>query len=100
LRPTDGNYAWCATGAGIKFNEIGVIFITHPHSDHVAGLGPLMAVSISRAARNDVPAVYWASEFARDGGLLSYGPDPVDLYRRTASYVDRILRGATRRRSP
>jgi ribonuclease BN (tRNA processing enzyme) len=30
--------------AGIKFNEIGVIFITHPHSDHIAGLGPLMAV--------------------------------------------------------
>jgi putative ABC transport system substrate-binding protein len=49
---------------------------------------------ISAAARNDVPAVYWASEFARDGGLLSYGPDPVDLYRRAASYIDRILRGA------
>ena len=32
--------------------------------------------------------------FARDGGLLSYGPDPVDGYRRVASYVDRILRGA------
>jgi ribonuclease BN (tRNA processing enzyme) len=29
---------------GIKFNEIGVIFITHPHSDHIAGLGPLMAI--------------------------------------------------------
>ena len=34
------------------------------------------------------------SEFARDGGLLSYGPDVVDLFRRAASYVDRILRGA------
>ena len=32
--------------------------------------------------------------FARDGGLLSYGPDIDDLYRRTAPYVDRILRGA------
>ena len=48
---------------------------------------------ISAAARNNVPAVYWASEFARDGGLLSYGPDAVDLFRRAASYVDRILRG-------
>ena len=48
---------------------------------------------ISAAARNDVPAVYTFSYFARDGGLLSYGPDRVDLFRRTASYVDRILRG-------
>jgi len=48
---------------------------------------------ISAAARSKVPAVYWASVFARDGGLLSYGPDPVDPWRRTASYVDRILRG-------
>jgi putative tryptophan/tyrosine transport system substrate-binding protein len=46
------------------------------------------------AARNNVPAVYWSSAFARDGGLLSYGPDYVDLWRCTASYVDRILRGA------
>jgi putative ABC transport system substrate-binding protein len=48
---------------------------------------------ISAAARNNVPAVYALSHFARDGGLLSYGPDPVDTYRRAASYVDRILRG-------
>jgi putative ABC transport system substrate-binding protein len=45
------------------------------------------------AARNNVPAVYWQSAFARDGGLLSYGIDPVDIFRRAASYVDRILRG-------
>jgi putative ABC transport system substrate-binding protein len=49
---------------------------------------------ILAAARNNVPAVYPASYFARDGGLLSYGPDRVDTYRRAASYVDRILRGA------
>ena len=48
---------------------------------------------ISAAARNNVPAVYAASFFARDGGLLSYGPDPVDIWRRAAAYVDRILRG-------
>ena len=46
------------------------------------------------AARNNVPAVYWDNVFARDGGLLGYGPDRVDLFRRSASYVDRILRGA------
>jgi putative ABC transport system substrate-binding protein len=41
-----------------------------------------------------VPAVYWSSEFARDGGLLSYGVDQGDTWRRAATYVDRILRGA------
>jgi putative ABC transport system substrate-binding protein len=48
---------------------------------------------ISAAARNNVPAVYGRSDFARDGGLLSYGPDVVDILRRAATYVDRILRG-------
>jgi putative tryptophan/tyrosine transport system substrate-binding protein len=49
---------------------------------------------ISAAARNNVPAIYGQSPYVRDGGLLSYGPDPVDNWRRAASYVDRILRGA------
>jgi putative ABC transport system substrate-binding protein len=49
---------------------------------------------ILAAARNNVPAVYQQSTYARDGGLLSYGPDPVDIWRRAATYVDRILRGA------
>jgi putative ABC transport system substrate-binding protein len=48
---------------------------------------------ISTAARNNVPAVYGLSEFARDGGLLSYGNDVLDSYRRAATCVDRILRG-------
>jgi putative ABC transport system substrate-binding protein len=48
---------------------------------------------ILAAARNNVPAVYAQSPFTRDGGLLSYGPDFVDNYRRAATYVDRILRG-------
>jgi hypothetical protein len=49
---------------------------------------------ILAAARNNVPTVYWQSVFARDGGLLSYGVDPVDTFRRAATYVDRVLRGA------
>jgi putative ABC transport system substrate-binding protein len=49
---------------------------------------------ISAAARHNVPAVYPLSEFVRDGGLLSYGVDSVDIWRRAATYVDRILRGA------
>jgi putative ABC transport system substrate-binding protein len=51
------------------------------------------AAIISAAARNNVPAVSWASAFARDGGLLSYGTDPVESFRRAATYVDRVLRG-------
>jgi putative tryptophan/tyrosine transport system substrate-binding protein len=46
------------------------------------------------AERNKIPAVYFHAVFARDGGLLSYGPDNGDIFRRAAPYVDRILRGA------
>jgi putative ABC transport system substrate-binding protein len=49
---------------------------------------------ILAATRSNVPAVYSLSEAARDGGLLSYGVDQVDTWRRAATYVDRILRGA------
>jgi putative ABC transport system substrate-binding protein len=54
---------------------------------------PHRATIILAAARNQVPAVYFNSGFARGGGLLSYGVDAVDIRRRAASYVDRILRG-------
>jgi putative ABC transport system substrate-binding protein len=49
---------------------------------------------ILAAARNNVPAVYGFSFFPREGGLLSYGVDQVDIWRRAATHVDRILRGA------
>jgi putative ABC transport system substrate-binding protein len=52
------------------------------------------AAIILAAARSNVPAFFWPSDFAREGGLLSYGVDVVDLFRRAATYVDRILRGA------
>jgi putative tryptophan/tyrosine transport system substrate-binding protein len=52
------------------------------------------AAIISAAVRSNVPAVFWLSDFAREGGLLSYGPDPVGSSRGAATYVDRILRGA------
>jgi putative ABC transport system substrate-binding protein len=49
---------------------------------------------IAAAIRNKVPTIYDASAFAREGGLISYGSSNADLFRRSASYVDRILRGA------
>jgi ABC-type uncharacterized transport system substrate-binding protein len=43
--------------------------------------------------RMKLPAIYPFRFFVADGGLISYGPDVVDQYRRAAGYVDRILRG-------
>ena len=48
---------------------------------------------IALAARHRLPAVYPLRVFVADGGLISYGPDIVDQYRRAAGYVDRILKG-------
>jgi putative ABC transport system substrate-binding protein len=48
---------------------------------------------IELAARAKLPAVYYARQFVVAGGLISYGPDFVDQYRRAASYIDRILKG-------
>jgi ABC-type uncharacterized transport system substrate-binding protein len=48
---------------------------------------------ISMAARHKLPAIYPYRYHVTSGGLISYGPDPVDQYRRAAGYVDRILKG-------
>jgi putative ABC transport system substrate-binding protein len=48
---------------------------------------------ITLAARHELPAVYGLRPFVTDGGLMCYGPDTIDPFRRAASYVDRILKG-------
>ena len=48
---------------------------------------------ITLAARHRLPAVYPDRFFVTGGGLISYGPDRIDQYRRAAGYVDRILKG-------
>ena len=45
------------------------------------------------AERHRLPAIYGFQRFVAEGGLISYGPDSVDIIRRSASYVDRILKG-------
>jgi ABC-type uncharacterized transport system substrate-binding protein len=48
---------------------------------------------VTLAARHRLPAVYASRYFVLDGGLISYGPDIIDQYRRAAGYVDRVLKG-------
>jgi putative ABC transport system substrate-binding protein len=57
--------------------------LTTVHRELITGL----------AARHRLPAAYPYRYFVTGGGLLSYGPDPIDIYRRAAGYVDRILKG-------
>ena len=49
---------------------------------------------LAQVAANRLPAIYGAREFTENGGLMSYGPDLADMYRRAAYLIDRILRGA------
>ena len=63
--------------------------IVLPNVPTIVHRGLIMAL----AARHRLPAVYSFRQFVREGGLISYGPDRLDQYRRAAAYVDRILRG-------
>src|SRR5262249_43944207 len=58
-----------------------------------AAAQPHPALILALAARHKLPAVYPYRLIAAAGGLITYGPDPVDQYRRAAGYVDRILKG-------
>jgi putative tryptophan/tyrosine transport system substrate-binding protein len=58
-----------------------------------AAAGTYRDLIITLAARHKLPAVYFGPHFTAAGGLISYGPDYIDQYRRAAGYVDRILKG-------
>jgi putative ABC transport system substrate-binding protein len=48
---------------------------------------------VTLAAANKVPAMYFFREFVAAGGLMSYGPNDIDLFRRTANYLDKVVKG-------
>lgn len=70
--------------------EPGAGLLVMPDISNVAHRKPIIAA----AARHRLPAIYPIPTFTIDGGLASYGVDIPDLYRRSAGYVDRILKGA------
>jgi len=68
-------------------------FARAPNGGLIATFGVIQRdLVIALAARHGLPAVYFARNFVTNGGLIGYGPDLVDLYRRSAGYVDRILK--------
>jgi putative tryptophan/tyrosine transport system substrate-binding protein len=72
-------------------------FARGPNDGLIVGVGTAATIQrklvVALAARHKLPAVYPYRFFVETGGLTSYGPNLIDLYRRSASYVDRILRG-------
>jgi putative ABC transport system substrate-binding protein len=61
--------------------------------DSVVEIPKIRRQIIELTAKHRLPALYGTVSFAPEGGLISYGIDPIDPYRRAASYVDRLLRG-------
>jgi putative ABC transport system substrate-binding protein len=97
-----------APALGVELSPLGVndafeieraitAFARSPNSGLIVTLGaPTIAhrgLIITLATRHRLPAVYPARYFVTAGGLISYGPDPLDPFRRAAGYVDRILKG-------
>jgi ABC-type uncharacterized transport system substrate-binding protein len=73
------------------------VFARAPNGGLIVTASPLAQrhrdVIVALAAQHKLPAVYFDRVFAAAGGLISYGPDYIDQYRRAAGYVDRILKG-------
>jgi putative tryptophan/tyrosine transport system substrate-binding protein len=97
-----------APSLGVELNPLGVrdggeieraivSFARAPNSGLIVTGSPLALIQrdliVALAAQHKLPAVYYDRLFISAGGLISYGPDILDQYRRAAGYVDRILRG-------
>jgi putative ABC transport system substrate-binding protein len=82
---------------GSEIERAVTAFARSPDGGLIVTAGPAATrdrdLIVKLAARHRLPAVYYERLFVAGGGLISYGPDFVDQYRRAASYVDRILKG-------
>jgi putative ABC transport system substrate-binding protein len=82
---------------GAEIERAITVFARRPNGGLILTASALAAIHrdlvVSLAARYKLPAVYITRFFVAGGGLVSYGPDFVDQYRRAAEYVDRILKG-------
>ena len=76
--------AFEALGGSSEAVVVGLDALTQAHRHRIVEL----------AAKHRLPTVYGAREFVEAGGLVFYGPSFTDMYRRTATYIDRILEGA------
>jgi len=94
--------AWCGAAPvdvrdGNEIERAITTFAQNPNSGLIVIGSPLASshrdLIIMLAARHRLPAVYFAQYWAAAGGLISYGSDFVDQFRRAAGYVDRILKG-------
>jgi len=88
--------------AALVFNPKTAPFYYHdrnPGGSIIVGPDPFTIVHIREIAalsqEHKLPAISVYRQFVTDGGLMSYGPDTMDIFRRSASYVDRILKGAS-----
>ena len=97
-----------APSLGVELGPVGVhdageiesavaAFAREPNGGLIVLASPLQIVQrdliVTLAARHRLPAVYGFRFFVASGGLISYGPDSIDPYRRAAQYVDRVLKG-------
>ena len=79
--------------------ERGIAAFAHGSNDGLIMAGPGSSAQVHReliirlAAQHRLPAVYPGTRWVTFGGLISYGPNSIDQYRRAAGYVDRILKG-------
>jgi ABC-type uncharacterized transport system substrate-binding protein len=87
-----------SSSGDVELERAMAAFGSEPNGGLIAAPGAVIATKraliLQAAARHRLPAIYPFRYYVVDGGLMSYGPDLLDLYRRSANYVDRILKGA------